>query len=337
MKLHLFILSLICITIFGCQKEESETIGTRDTSLNKNSALTNRLGKASQATTSNDNVLDGTSAYSVKLPVTITLNGQVIVVTSESQFTAIQANKDASASDDDIVKFTFPITIILRNYQEVVINNQDDLDDIEEDEDDISEVDCVTIIYPITINLYNTNNQIASSLTIQNDSQLINFIKNITSTTIYELKYPVQVKDANNVTLNITSNEQFIDVIDDSILDCGLNAGNVTGFEDILKSGQWKITFFNDDDDDETAQYVGYVFTFNADKTISIINGAQNSSGTWNFFLDSGVYKLDLTFADSNLGELIEDWMLLEFNNSKIDLKVSDDDDDVNYLEFSKI
>ena len=73
-------LGFLSILFFSCQKEENEVIQDPTQNLNKTSPLVNLLSRVSQNATSQDNVLDNSSCFSVQLPVTVIVNGDNVVV-----------------------------------------------------------------------------------------------------------------------------------------------------------------------------------------------------------------------------------------------------------------
>ena len=117
-----------------------------------------------------------------------------------------------------------------------------------------------------------------------------------------------------------------------SITQCGTNAGTTDTFISVITSGTWSVSYYFDDDN-ETSDYQEYVFTFNTNNTITVVKNGITFSGTWSFYEDDGVAIFEINFTDSELSELADDWELLEFSNSLIELK---DDDNDEYLTFTK-
>lgn len=334
-----FVLILIsALFLFSCQTEESEIIQDDNTeNLTRNSPLVNLMMRVSQNPTSQDNVLDNSSCYSVVLPVTVIVNGQQIVVDSPNEYQTVQDAIDAFSDDDDIVNFIYPITVQFQNFSTQVVQDADDLDDILDDCDDddgFDEISCISINYPISISVYDADNQLAQTVTIQNNTSLINFLNNLGNNVFIAINYPISVVNSNGQTVVITSNNQLENFIEDSIGVCNNSPGNIDDLSTILTSGTWFVSYYFEDDD-ETTDYAGYVFTFNGAGTISVLKSGNTTSGTWSNFLDSGVQKLDLTFSDDNLDDLEEDWRVIEYNANLIKLK-DGSGDDAEYLYFSK-
>lgn len=335
------LLGLLSVLFFSCQKEENEVIQDPAQNLNKTSPLVNLLARVSQNATSQDNVLDNSSCFSVQLPVTVIVNGANVVVATEADYQTVQDAIDAFSDDDDIVNFIYPITIQYQNFSTQVINNADTLDDVLDDcgeDDDFNEIDCVTINYPVVLNIYDSNNQLASTLTINSDTQFYNFIEDLDDNEFIAINYPISVTDSNGNNLVISSNSQLEDVIEESIDDCDDNSsggGGSAAFSDVITNGTWYISYFFEDDDNDTSDYIGYNFTFSASGSITVVKASATTSGNWSNYIDSGDDIMELNFNDSNLDELEEDWEITEYSSTVVKLKhVTGGETD--YLYFTK-
>ena len=114
--------------------------------------------------------------------------------------------------------------------------------------------------------------------------------------------------------------------------------------EAAVKSGQWHVSYYFDDKD-ETGDYSGYAFTFNANGTLTASNGSVSVSGAWSITdsdssddsSDSDV-DFNIFFTSPELfEELADDWDIKKFANNKIELfDVSGGDGTTDYLTFEK-
>jgi hypothetical protein len=344
-KFKILFFSVLVFSFFSCQKEELEITEQKSNpeTLTATSQLANLVIRVTQNPTSGDNILDNSSCFSVVLPVTVIVNNEQIVVATASDYQLVQNAIDQFATDDDIVNFVYPITIQFQNSQTQIILNSDMLDDVIDncgDDDGLDEIDCIQFMYPININVYDANNQFAQTIAIQTDVQFYNFIDNLSSNQIIAFQFPIAIIDSNGLSVTITSNQQLLEFIDDSIDDCNSNSGGGSGgntdFATVLTSGSWKITYFFDDVD-ETTIFNSYNFVFNPNGT-SIASGNQVINGTWNTYLNSGTQKLNLVFDGLTLDEIEEDWNIIEFTPTLIRLKhVSGGNGGTDYLTFTKI
>jgi len=102
-------------------------------------------------------------------------------------------------------------------------------------------------------------------------------------------------------------------------------------------TGNWRVSFFYDNDKDETSDYTGLTFSFNTNGSIHVSGQGQQATGTWKQFSDDGLPRLEINFntTNSDLQELNDDWVIESKNNSEI--KLSDDNPDRNeQLHFQR-
>ncbi|MFC4739614.1 hypothetical protein ACFO3U_06365 [Flavobacterium ponti] len=339
---NIILLILVSIFIFSCQTEESEIIQDNNENLTASSPLLSLVGRVSQNATSQDNVLDNSSCFAVQLPVVVIVNNQQITVSTSTDYQIVQDAIDAFSNDDDIVNFNYPITIVYQNFSTQVILNSNAFDDVLDDcgeDDDFDEIDCISINYPIVINVYNSNNQLANTVTILNDVQLYNFIENLDSSDLIAINYPISLQNSNGQTIVIDSNNELENFIEDAIDDCDNSSGGsggTTTLANIITNGTWYISYYFDDVD-ETSNYNGYNFTFNSNGTSIAIKNSTSINGTWSNYIDSGQEKLELVFDGLTLDELEDDWRIIEFSSNIIKLKdVSGGNGGTDYLYFTK-
>ena len=335
------LMSLTALLFISCQNEETLVIQDTTQNLTAASPLTSLISRVTQNATSKDNVLDNSSCFNVQLPVIVIVDGKQITVSNQNDYLAVQAALDAFSNDDDIVNFVYPITIQYQNFKTQLIANSDQLEDIIDncDEDDgFDEIDCIHINYPISISVYNANNQIANTIVIKNDTDLYNFLENMESNVFVSINYPVTITDPKGQNVIITNNSDFENSIEESIKDCDYNSGSGgnPNFTSVLTDGTWHVSYFFDNID-ETSIYNGYNFTFNSNGTVTVVKGTNTIGGTWSNFVNSGHDIFLLKFDDNKLDELKEDWKIAEYTNTNIRLKKeSSSSGETDYLYFTK-
>ncbi|WP_264547963.1 hypothetical protein [Flavobacterium sp. N2820] len=334
-------LSLIGLFLMSCQTEENEVIQDPNQNLSNVSPLTTLMTRVTQNPTSGDNIMDNSSCFSVVLPATVIVNGQNIVVSTQADYQTVQDAIDAFSNDDDIVNFIYPITIQFQNFSTQVLQDSDDLDDVIDDcgeDDGFDEIDCISFNFPIVINVYNANNQLANTITINNNTDLYNFLENLEDNEYVAIQYPISLIDSNGVNVTITSNDQLEDVIEDSIDDCddSPSGGGSSTLSSIIVEGTWYVSYFFDDTD-ETSDYAGYNFTFNVSGTATAVKNTTTINGSWSNYIDSGDEKLEFSFDGSVLDELEDDWEVTEYSATQIRLKdVSGGGSGTDYLYLTK-
>ena len=117
----------------------------------------------------------------------------------------------------------------------------------------------------------------------------------------------------------------------------GLNPNNSPS-EEIIQNTQWKVSWFWDKDKDETSDFNGYSFLFDADGTLTAEkNGQMVKKGTWSVRTSSNsTNKLVISIGNVKpLKELTDDWIILKMTDTKIELK-DDNDQHLEELHLEK-
>ena len=342
MKTIKYLMMCVAVVILiSCQDEEKLVIQDIKQNLSAKSPLASLISRVSQNATSKDNILDKSSCFNVQLPVSVIVNKKQITISSQNDYKVVQNALDAFSNDDDVVNFVYPITIQFQNYKTKLIANPDQLEDIIDkcdDDDGFDEIDCLQINYPIKINIYNADNQIANSITIQNDKDLYNFLKDLVSNVFISINYPISIINSKGQNVVITNNSNFENSIEEGIKDCNTNSGSVgnQNFVLIVTNGTWHVSYYFDDSD-ETLNFKGYNFTFNSNGTIMVVKEKNTIAGNWSTFVNSGQNIFLLKFDDSKLDDLEDDWKITEFTSTNVRLKNKDASDGAtDYLYFTK-
>lgn len=130
--------------------------------------------------------------------------------------------------------------------------------------------------------------------------------------------------------------------------DSDISMVDIPAIEAAVISGEWKITYFLDSNQDETSDFNGYTFDFNTGSVLQVTNGTTSISGVWTITHDADSSSSDdesddvdfniILNSSTFLEELSEDWSIKSYSNSKIELvHVSGGDGDVDYLTLEKI
>lgn len=328
---------LAFLLLLSCQNDMDEQKNDGQGTITNVSPLTSYLQRVAMVPTVQDNVIDRSTYCTIKLPYTVTVNNTQIAINTAADYQKVSDNINASTTDDDIVKINFPVMMVYYNYIEKNIPNEADFNSLinywNMYPDLLSKINGLNINYPITINSYNSANQIAGSVPIISDQAFFNFIKNLNSSHYISLQYPISVVDYNNQTKSITNNSDFENAIKYAIDYCPENNIVTLDFVQTITKGSWEIPYFFDDSE-KTSSYSGYSFVFKSDKSVVATKGASTETGTWESTIQNNVRELKITFNTELLGKLNSNWKLFEFNNSQIRLR--DVSTSTNYLYFEK-
>lgn len=121
---------------------------------------------------------------------------------------------------------------------------------------------------------------------------------------------------------------------------------NPTPIINVMTQGTWRVTSFIDSDNDETAHFSGYAFTFGASNVLAATNGVNAYTGSWSVTPDnstddddpSGDLNFNINFASPvDFEDLSDDWDIVSQTSTKIQLiDVSGGNGGTDYLTFEK-
>ncbi|MCV2484350.1 hypothetical protein OD917_05415 [Flavobacterium sp. SH_e] len=330
-------IAVFLLLLFSCQSEIDEQNNNSQGTITTVSPLTTYLQRVAMVRTVQDNMIDGSSYCTIKLPYTVTVNNEQIAVNTTADYQKVLDNINASNYDDDIVKIDFPVTMVYYNYIEKLIPNQADFDSLIDYwnlyPDLLSKINGLNINYPITINIYNSANQAGSSQSIVSDQAFFNFIKNLNESQYISLKYPITITDYNNQIKTISNNQDFENAIKYAIDYCPENNLVTLDFSTTITKDSWEIPYFYDGTV-KTSNYSDYTFVFKTDQSVVATKNGVSETGQWESSVQSGVTEIKISFSTGVLFKLNFNWKLFEFNNSQIRLR--DEGTTTNYLYFQK-
>ncbi|MGK0252918.1 MAG: hypothetical protein ACI9OE_000371 [Mariniflexile sp.] len=339
---YIFIISLVFIT--SCRTEETESIQAPENEvLVANSSIACLMLKTSSNDGSNDNIIDKSNCFNIKLPINVTVNGNSLIINSKEDYKIIEYLFDDDDDDIDEITISFPITIIFKDFTNVIINNYTELYNYSsncngENEND-DDIECLDFNYPISASLYNSNNEIIDSITIASDAQLYSFINNLNNTDFVTIKFPVAVTLFEGTQLAINNLNELKNIIetynnncdedddydynDDDCNDCNQNE-----LLNILTNcSGWSIDKLERYGNDYDNYYDAYTFNFHTDGTVAVYYSNNTDYGTYTT-TGSG-NNLTVNINIPNLPYCNNNWILHEiskYSETKIDLRVGGND-----------
>ncbi len=342
-----FVVVILSFSTYSCQEEEETVEQNTADSFAKSNAIASLIMRVSQHETSVDNVLDNTSLFSVKLPVSVTVDGYDEYVASFDDLQEIKSIKEEHTYDDDVVTFTsWPITIKFPNHQTTIVQNLTQLNAIKAQmgsDDSYHEISCIDFKYPLNINKYNTSNQVASTKEINDDSELYNFINDLQSDEIVGLVYPLTLKKLNESTYyTISSNAALETKIVEVVNAFNSNIGTLDLVNVLTSNGPWRISYCYYDNLVTTDYYNGYVFSFSGDggsnSPVSAVKGGNYINGTWHLHDANTVdERVDFGFNGNVLQDLESGWAIYHLEATYVELIREGSDNEHYFLTFTKI
>ncbi|WP_298901266.1 hypothetical protein [uncultured Psychroserpens sp.] len=322
-------------TMTSCRTEDDLAIDppVEDT-IEANSTIANLMSNVASNDGSDDNIIDNANCLSVQLPVTVTVNGIEITINDDDGYQDIEDIIDLFDDDVDSVVISYPITVILTDFSTVTVNSDSELailvaDCNGENEDD-DDIECIDFQYPITASIYDENNDLINSITINNDNDMYDFIDDLDEFAAVTINFPIIVIfiDGTTQTINnIQELEGVIEIADDS---CDEDDDNDFDDDDcdncttndletvFADCSEWTVDKLERNDDDLEDNYVGYVFEFNSDGTILVTQGTNSFNGTW-----------EASGTGNNISVVINVTGLPDFNDTWNLHEIEQDDDEV--------
>lgn len=319
MKRALFIL-ILSFFASSCEKEEHSIIYDAEDNIVADESLRSNLLRITQNATAVDNIIDGSSCFSIKFPYTVTANGTVVVLNSEADYEIIINLLDASVTDYDEVTLQYPITVIYADYTEVELTSETDLNNAKSNCEESIELSCMGFVYPVGVKTYLSYNQAAESFNISNKKGLYGFLKEIDNYDVVTFNYP-GVFGTPNGDVTLQNNTMLREVISTYTDDCVQSLNLPPVFEDTIVQGTWYVSYYYMDAD-QTANFSGYNFTFNTDGSIAVSGSTTTSGGMWDKSPDDLDPMVLLVFSDSLLDSLSGVWRINRVSENLIQLRI---------------
>ncbi len=337
--------------LFTACQDEFEEVGNNDQeTLEAGSTTADLIVKTASNDGSFDNIVDEASCIAVQFPYTVDVGGVQITIDSIEDLKLIEEIFDEFDDDEDILEIIFPITIILADFTEVVIENKEALRELAAscleggDDDDI---ECIDFVYPITLFTFDIDGQQADSFVINSDRDLHKFFDDREDDELVSIDFPVTLKKFDGTEVVVNSNAELARVLEAAEEECDEDDDddyNDDDFDDerfveFLTECPWEIREFIRLEMDATEQYLEYVIDFDEDGEVEIKDrmGAE-VEGEWSVtFTDRGPL---LTLAFDNLVDFNLEWLVYEIGEGKIKFytengnriilkrRCDDDDDD---------
>jgi hypothetical protein len=332
--LHLCFAFLVLSILASCQKEEAEFIDEEnEETITPSSTLANLLLRTSQNNGANDDLIDGNSCSSLVYPVTVTANGQVVILENEADIALVQQIFDQFPNDSDTLEISYPISVQLEDFTIVDIASQQELENLIEACNGGTAIACLDLVYPITFFVYNSNQQQTDMRTVTSDIDLFVFLNSLGEDDFIGIDFPIAVQLQDGSTISVSSNSELQALIENC--DDNTTVDPLETIAQALTSGSWYVSYFFDDFD-ATDDFAGYAFTFAGDNSAQAVGNNTTTNGTWSLSAGTPI-ELDLFFGTvAPLDELDEDWDLIEATEEIVRLKNTGSDGSIDYLTFGR-
>jgi len=337
------VIFLIFSILFFSSCRDEVTIDIDESALEADTSLAALMQRTSLKDGSNDNIIDNANCFSIKLPVTVIVNGSEIIVDSEEDYEVVEDIFDEFDDDIDQIEIVFPITIIQSNFNERSINNQGEFSSFrngcngENDNDD--DIECLDFKYPINVTVFNTSTEQTNSIVISNDMQMHDFIEELDEDDLANIEFPITVILFDGTEISVTSLEELENVIDNAKDDCDEDddydyddddCNNCTDqqIREVLTGcNDWEVDKLKLNNNNLEDNYDDYSFNFSTDGTVEVQNNSETFNGTWS---SSGSgNNITISINISGLPDFNAEWKLHEIEQSggerEVELRRMDD------------
>ncbi len=316
--LHVILLAAAMLFI-SCQQEEpfQEDIDPVLT-LSADSAVIEMMKRTASSDGSYDNIVDGASCLAIQFPYTVTVNGSELGIETVEDFQSIEDIFDATEEAAHNLQITYPITVMLSDYTETVIDSEAVLQDhvercVEGGTDD--DIECVDVVYPVNLFTYNPNLQQTSYVTVNHDRELRRFLAGLDDADLISIDFPLRFEmfDGGEVTVN--NNTELAETMDraaevcDEDDDGDYNDDDFTkvSLDSMLVTCPWLIKKLNRIDVessqgyvDITEQYQENLLIFMEDGKVHLDDGfGLVSEGDWSVGVSEFKVFITMEFEDA--------------------------------------
>ncbi|WP_299337169.1 hypothetical protein [uncultured Psychroserpens sp.] len=334
----------ILLSMTSCRTEDDLAIDPPvEETIEPNSEVAILMSNLALNDGSYDNIIDGANCLAVQLPVTVTVNGIVLEINDDDGYEDIEDIIDLFDDDVDSVVISYPITVILVDFTTVEVNSDAELaaltaNCIGENEID-DDIECIDFQYPITASVFDENNDLINTITINNDNDLHDFIEDLDEFVAVTINFPLTViyPDGSTQTINniqelalaIETADDSCDEDDDNDFDDDDCDNCTTSDLDTVFAdcSEWTVDKLERNDDDLEDNYVGYTFSFASDGTIAVVQGTNNFSGTWS--ASGSGNSISVAIDITGLPDFNDTWNLHEIEQEpgevEVDLRLGDD------------
>ncbi len=331
-----FLVPLLTILFVSCKSDKEDFIEVSENQeLKSNSKAVELIRKTTMNDGSGDNILDGSSCFTVVLPVTIDLNGTETNIDTEQDFQIIEQIFSEFEDDEDIIEFIFPITIVLSDFSEIFIEDSDQWEELtescEENEGEDEDIECIDFVYPITVSVFNPETELLETIIFASDKEFFDFVEDLEDDDIVNISFPILVVFSDNSNMIINDIGTLEDIIENAIDDCDENDFTIKRLSEVITTQSFIITRYKDNQDDETEIFQGHIFNFYTDKTATVtieeddVDDPQNTTtitinGTWSVATRTdGGLDVTLDFGlEIPLDKLNNTWNVKGINDKSI-------------------
>ncbi|WP_375251966.1 LamG domain-containing protein [Dokdonia donghaensis] len=337
LRYYLASLSLFIVLIgaVSCQDDlsQDESLSEVINEANASAQLLQFMHNVALNDGSIDNIIDRASCLEMVLPMTIELGSSTFTV--ENQEDLITVEEHHYEHPEDSITINYPVDVILMSHEVVTATSQDEMDALVETCSDPSlsdiDIECVDFQYPITFNTFDPEFQVAETVTVSSDAQLLGFITSYTgSSNVVGVAFPISLLNHDGTIVEITDYTALEDALVEAVSSCdeddGIDFETQQGcpeeqIDQYLTSCYWQITSYNDEN-----TLSNYTFFFSSEDGYMFFYDVNTFvESTWSTSQSDLGGVLSFTSIPVLSQELQGDWTVTECSVTTLLMQRGDD------------
>ncbi|UOB16434.1 hypothetical protein [Abyssalbus ytuae] len=324
------------LVLTSCQDEVTELPDEEETEvIAASSDIADLITKTTLLDGSKDNIIDQASCTTVVFPVTVFVNDVKITIESEEGLDFIEEIYDEYEDDIDELSIQFPINIILGDYTQITIDSQQQLESVIEECGEDQDIECVDFEYPVSISVYDANNEILDTKTFQSDESLFGFFAELKENEFVSFNYPIKLVDYEGTQTVINNNAELEEALEVAKNECDEDDDNDYNDDDFdigylneyLATCRWRMEYIKRNGQNQTEQYPDVYFVFKENNTIVATFPDTDIEGTWETTVTEGDPVANINFQI--IPDFSNQWKVGEVGEGKIKLYNESEEDKI--------
>lgn len=192
------------LLMLSCYNDETIIIDENsDELLHGTSYLTLLMRDVMANDTTKDFTITNSNCFTFNLPYSLKIDGEIRTITQLSDIEDI--------TEDHQIEYVFPLEVSFVNYTSLVVNFIEEFNELQQkcidDNLDYHKNTCATFIYPIELEIYDTNRQRFRTEKITHDFEGFDFIRKLRVEELYSITYPTEIITQQENQFSITTND----------------------------------------------------------------------------------------------------------------------------------
>lgn len=316
---YLLLLFIFSFIFSSCQDDMAD-IPNDDNSeiISPESPLAKLVKKVTSHDGSVDNIIDLSNCISVGLPVTVILYESEVVIESEEDIQEIEWLYE----EIDDLTFIFPITLVLNDYSEITVQNEEQLESIlEECNEEEAETKCIDFEYPVSVAIYDSMNEVMETKTFHNDQRLYHFFDELNKNEFVNFIFPLVLVDSEGTEIIIENNDDLEEALQSAQSNCNDDEDNDEDYElesvnEYLLKCPLRILNIKSGGESFTSEYNKSHFIFSGSGLVEAEIDDENVEGSWETVVTEDGIKMELYFE--SLPEFSKEWLVFDINNGRV-------------------